>query len=321
MNDIARLSSRPWIGGSSIAAICGLSPYSTPLDVWMGITGRSPEITMQQEQFFDGRRALEPYIVSKLKAKFGVTPTAMNVRYRDEEFPHFAAEIDAETEDENYELKTVSQWVGRDFGEEGSDTFPVQYAAQVQWGLGIRKKPRAWLTACIGFDDLRRFPVEPDWEVIGTLRAKATQFWNDYVLTDTPPPPITLQDALTLWPKGIGGSIVATSTVRPEILDGLARHTELRNHAKELEAKVDEAKLKVQAMLGDAELVMDASGKTIASWKNNKDSLVLDQSELIQRMQAELLKCGPMYLDWITEQRKALTTPKPGPRVFRNSLK
>jgi predicted phage-related endonuclease len=309
-------SSRPWIGGSSIAAILSLpNPGNrTPLTEYLRLTEPDSELDVADEQFFEGRRALEQYMAHKLRTR-GIVCTTFNQRYSDPEFPWLRAEIDAESEGANQEFKTSTEWLSREFGAEGSDDFPMYQAAQVQWGLGIHHQPVAYLNVCLGFDRFQRYPVEPDPELFQQMRRRAIDFMQNHVIPRVPPPPINLEDAKHLWPTSMARSILADEAM----MDKLARHAELRQHGKDLEAEADQVKLAVQQMLQDADQALGANGKPVVTWRSNKDSQVLDKDELIQRLQAKLLEHGN-YVDWISETRKALVTTKPGARVFLNKV-
>src|SRR5882757_154763 len=311
MNDIVK-SDRPWCGGSSVAAILGLpnAGNRTPLTECLRLWGKAPELDAADYAFFEDRKNLEPFIAGKVKRRFGITPTMMNIRYFDQKYPFLAAEIDFETETMNREFKSSKEFLHWKFGEEGSDNFPIEYAAQVQFGLGIRPKDEAFLDVAIGFDDFRTFPLEPMPEVIEGMRERVIRFWHEHVLTGIPPPPTTLEDVKLLFPKSLGNSILADE----KMMDSLARHAELNRHVKEMEEEADRIKLNIQVALGDADQALKQDGRPAVTWRNNKDSIVLDKDSLIQVYQEELLKIGPLYLDWITEQRKALTSTKENAR-------
>src|SRR6185312_9479893 len=118
-------STRGYIGGGSIAGILGLSPFKTPLDEYLTITGDEAEISDAQREFFDDRRDLEPWAAKKFTRRTGLAIVRTNERYDDAEFPWAKAEIDFEPEgDCNGETKTVhpnavSTWGDPDAGDEG----------------------------------------------------------------------------------------------------------------------------------------------------------------------------------------------------------
>ncbi|MFU1925134.1 YqaJ viral recombinase family protein, partial [Klebsiella pneumoniae] len=59
-------------------------------------------------------------------------------RYRDQQHDFMAAEIDAEAASgENIEIKTVSPFKAKEWGEVQTDAIPVHYTAQAMHGLMV----------------------------------------------------------------------------------------------------------------------------------------------------------------------------------------
>lgn len=203
-----------FLGGSDIAAILGISPWKTAIDLWLDKTAPRVEDGRNHAAKRRGTR-LEPYIVDMIREEHGLNIVARNERYIDADVPYFAAEIDAETTDENIEIKTVHPFKSKEWGELQTDQLPLHYVAQVQWGLGVRRKERARVFALIG-DDLRPYVVERDDETIESLREKAVEFWTRYVLAKLRPPmdyadSKTLDTLRRLYPGTDGSTIEATA--------------------------------------------------------------------------------------------------------------
>ena len=74
---------RGYIGGGNIAGILGLSPFKSPLDEYLTITGDEAEISDAQREFFDDRRDLEPWAAKKFTRATGLQVIRSNVRYDD----------------------------------------------------------------------------------------------------------------------------------------------------------------------------------------------------------------------------------------------
>lgn len=311
---------RPWIGGSGIAAIAELpNPGNrTPTTEFYRFLGEAPELDDDDEEFFEGRFSLENYMAHKLRRKAKVVPICFNQRYTDPEYSFLRAEIDAETEDENDEFKTSTEFLGREFGEAGSDDFPSYMAAQVQWGLMIRPKPKAFLNVCLGFDRFKRFPVMPEPEVQAFLREKALRFMFDHVLKGIPPEPINLDDVKLRWPKSIQKSLLAD----PQSIDRLKHMAAIDADIKRLDGQKDGLKLEVQKVFGENDAMIDETGKIVATFKSNKPSIILDKDGLIDEYETELRKLLLTGgLSWIEAKRKARTSEKLGARPLLNKLK
>lgn len=203
-----------FMGGSDIAAVLGISPYKTAVDLWIDKTTPPREDGRNARAKSRGTR-LEPYILDMIRDEHGLQIVANNKRYIDPAVPYFAAEIDAETVDENVEIKTVHPFKSKEWGELETDQLPLHYVAQVQWGLGIRQKDRCRVFALIG-DDLRAYVVERDDETIEAMREKAAEFWTRYVLAKLRPPldfadSKTLDTLRRLYPGTDGSTVEATA--------------------------------------------------------------------------------------------------------------
>lgn len=303
------LNDRYYIGGGSIAAILGISPFSTPLDAYHLITGGSKELDQQTERFFQRRKSLEPFIACTLQDR-GLTVEKMNERYTDSEFPFFKAEIDAETADGVYnEFKSVSPYAAASWGiEDNSDNgAPAYVIAQAMWGLGIQRKdayeaPSSRIIAAIGFDESRAYPVERSADQIAWLRSKARAFWEQHVLPEVPPPVTTLGDVLNWVTPDPNRSIEATD--HSGLVTSVRDFLEARQRVKDGESELETLKTRIQLAMAEA-TTLTLDGKAVLSWKPNKDSVVTDWRGL-----ALEIKPGD-------ELVARFTTTKPGARVFR----
>lgn len=249
-----------FIGGSDIAAILGISPWRTATDLWLDKIRPRVEDSSNAQVKRRGQR-LEPYIVDMIRDEYGLSITARNERYVDADVPFFAAEIDAEAGDENIEIKTVHPFKSRDWGDEDSDELPLHYAAQAQWGLGIRRAPRCRVFALIG-DDLRHFVVERDDETIAAMRQRALDFWQTFVIPKVQPPldfadSKTLDTLRKLYP-GTDGSTVAASPMHEHWRAVLDTATDA---VKKYQGVVDGARAHLLAEMGNAALLAFDDGK------------------------------------------------------------
>lgn len=249
-----------FIGGSDIAAILGISPWKTAIDLWLDKTAPRVEDGRNHAAKRRGTR-LEPYIVDMIREEHGLNIVARNERYIDADVPYFAAEIDAETTDENIEIKTVHPFKSKEWGELQTDQLPLHYVAQVQWGLGVRRKERARVFALIG-DDLRPYVVERDDETIESLREKAAEFWTRYVLAKLRPPmdyadSKTLDTLRRLYP-GTDGSTVEATAMHEHWRAVLQTAEDMRD---KYQGVIDGARAHLMAEMGAAALLKFHDGK------------------------------------------------------------
>ena len=309
-------AARPWIGSSSIAGILTLSPLSTPLQEYQKMVGEAPELVAADDEFFRRRKALEPYVREVVEQRTRIRITEQNIRYEDPASPFLRAEIDFEGIDledgseVNGEIKTVHPFAAREWGESGSDAYPIHVAAQVQFGMMIRPKPRAVLIACVGFDDFRRYDALPDPEIAARLRADAVSFWADHVVPRVPPAPVSVEDMRRRYVVSKAKPVDATD----EVFGMLEQHALACGEASRAETQAEALKLEIQKFIADHDTLMH-HGRVVATWKSSKDGTVTDWKALSAEA-SEILNSE----QWGALLRKHTRT-RPGNRPFLNKLK
>lgn len=257
-----------YIGGSDIAAILGISPWKTAFQLWQDKTQPAmPENDPERLKVLNRGKRLEPYILDMIRAEHALEIIAANHRYTDPLVDYFACEIDAEAAGEpplNIEIKTVHPFKTAEWGEQGTDALPMHYIAQVQWGMGITQRPRCDVFALIG-DDLKRYQVLADAELIAIMRDKASAFWTQYVQTLNPPPPANQDDLYALYPRDAGQAIAIDNDA-----DALAAINELRllkDDAKAIGERIAGCEQDIKTRMGDA-AILTVGGKRVCSWKS-----------------------------------------------------
>lgn len=282
-----------FIGGSDAAAILGVSPWATPVELWMQKTGRAPKevIDAVRQRIFDRGHKLEPFIrdmvIDKLRdLGMQVELIACNERYNDPEYSFMSCEIDFELrltgeieiggelvlmdgEHVNADAKSVTGFARKKWGEENTEDVPIEYAAQFMHGLMVTPgQHRFCLVAALrSFDDVDIYWVRRDDETIAVMREKEALFWNVHVLGDTPPDTFNFDDVKLLFPGDNGLSIDAT----PEVAIKVRELAEVKGHIKDLEEKEERLKHEIADFINPfAFLKFD--GKEIASWKGQSAS-------------------------------------------------
>lgn len=284
--DQAPVDRQRFIGGSDVAAVLGVSPWKTPLQLWELKTRPLLEAPAETRKrvFSRGHRweaVVAEMLVDRLRENgHEVEIVANNRRYIDPARPYLAAEIDFELrldgEDEitNVELKTVHPFKSKEWGEEETDESPVWYTAQAMHGLGVTGRRRCLVAPLFGADEIRTYPILRDDETLGAMRARCAAFWQ-LVETGVRPDPTTLADLDRIY-KG-------DPSLPPLYADNATHRNILRLRALKAEIKAREAEMEavefdVKQFMGDAmELVTD--DKTAITWKN-RDFSWFDQAAL-----------------------------------------
>lgn len=278
---------RTYIGSSNIAGILGLSKWQTPYDVYSAkVAPSQEEMDPAKKKFLERRKRWEPVVVEMLREELEAKIVATNLRYVDPEFDFFAAEIDAEAQEEdgeiiNVEIKTVSPraW-GEKFGwgEPGSGDIPIDYEAQVQFALGVTGRKVAAVAAMVGLDDMIFYRIERDDELIADLRARAVKFWHENVLAKVAPEPTTIADLHKMYKTSDETIIVQAD----DVLGSTALKLRgIRHQIAAWETQAEALEFDVKLGMKKAEtLVVD--GRKVFTWKETKFSM-LDQTSLKEK--------------------------------------
>lgn len=275
-----------FIGGSDIAAVLGVSPWKTPLDLYLDKI--APRVEGQRKRVFTRGIRWEGVVAEMLTETLvaeghTVSVVAANRRYIDSAVPFFASEIDYEIrldgaeEIRNVELKTVHPFLAREWGESGGDSLPVHYMAQVMWGLGVTGRQRGYLAALFGADELRVYPVERDDETIAAMRQRAGQFWTENVMVGIPPEPATLEDLSKLFDQDNPNA--APLLADQALVEQLLRLRAINAEVKAREAEAEAIEFVVKRAMRDCTTLVLPNGKTACEWKQRSGSW-LDETAL-----------------------------------------
>ena len=201
---VGQLDRTTYLGGSDVAAILGVSPWTTPFMLFQKKTGAYvEELTPAKRRILERGARWEPIVLEMLVDELedrghDVEVIATGQRYLDPECSFLAAEIDAELivdgEPVNGEMKTAGYFAAGAWGEYDSNEVPIYYLAQVMHGLMIQPRRRAVVAAVTGFDErpMVRW-VERDDETIAAIRAREIEFWQRIQSGDAPDP-VTPED-------------------------------------------------------------------------------------------------------------------------------
>ena len=300
-----------FVGGSDAAAILGVSPYKTPVELWLEKTGRAPAevIDAVRQRIFDRGHKLEPFIrdmvIDKLRDEgMEVELIACNQRYCDPEHSFMSCEIDFELrltgemeiggklftfdgEHVNADAKSVTGFARKKWGEESTEDVPIEYAAQFMHGLMVSPGNRRFclVAALRSFDDVDIYWTLRDDETIAAMRQKEIAFWYDHVLGDTPPDTFTFDDVKLLFPSDNGLSIDATADIAIKVQE-LAS---VKAQIKELEEAEEVLKHQIADFINPF-AILKFDGKEIASWKG-QSAARLD----VKALQADLPEIAAKY--------------------------
>ena len=177
------------VGGSDVAAIMGVSKYSSPLEVWLVKTGREETPDISWKQSVEWGRRLEPTIAEKFAEEHPeLKVEEPGCMFVSNDRPWAVASVDRVLEREDgakgvLEVKTVGLRSAGDW----EDWVPDYYMTQVVHYLAVTGFSFAWVAVLIGGQEYREYFVERDEEDVKAVSDAVDAFWNDFVIKDTIP--------------------------------------------------------------------------------------------------------------------------------------
>lgn len=179
-----------YLGGSDASGILGLSRWKTPLQVFMSKVYPNHDesetcIGGKNEAAYWGNK-LEDKVAEAFTEKTGKKVYRVNETLIHPEHDFIRANIDRRVvgEDAVLECKTASaykaqEWAGEDI--------PAEYILQVMHYLAVTGKDKAYIAVLIGGQKFIWKEVQRDEALIKQILDAEISFWNDFVLTKTPP--------------------------------------------------------------------------------------------------------------------------------------
>jgi putative phage-type endonuclease len=242
------------IGGSDIATLFGINPWSTRLKLYLQKRGEiEPDPDNSKTK---AGRVMEQVIASMVAERENVKLRKLNRTLRHPKHDFLIAHIDRDYvgQSKGLEIKNVSPRMGHLWGKDGQqDAIAEYYVPQPHHYMMVLGYPAFNVAAYFGGDDLRIYPMERDKEMDELIIQEAHDFWYKNVLAGVPPEPdydhpTTLPLLQRIYP-GTNGQMVEAD----EMIIHWARVAEdAAAKAKEYEKVADTAKNHLLAYMGDA---------------------------------------------------------------------
>lgn len=271
------------VGGSDAAAAVGLSPYMSPLELWLIKTGRDanlpkPDPQDTTEPVFWGA-LLEPIVAASYTKQTGNKVRRVNAVLRHPTIPFLLANIDREVvgcrDVQLLECKTAGEFGARLW----RDGVPEYVQLQVQHQLAVTGKQAADVAVLLCGQKLEVHRVERDDSLIARLIELEAAFWR-LVETDTPPPADgsdSADRALRCLYPGAGGTVDFTDDRRMS-----SAFADLVAVRADIEARQQvEAQLKqtIAQAMAEADRAEFETGSV--SYKRSKDGTGVDLKRLL----------------------------------------
>jgi putative phage-type endonuclease len=275
------------IGGSDIAAIAGLNPYKTPLDVYFDKKGLSEDTPINDAIHFGN--LLEDVVAGEYARRKNVVVMTCDETLRHSDHDFMLANIDRWVGNKEYvlECKTAGAFTKHIWGEPGSDSVPESYLLQCAFYASVCNVPKVDLAVLIGGQDFRIYTYERNMDLENKIISIASNFWNNHVLKDIPPAPITQADIKTLYKQDNSESVEAN----PEILTKVNRLKDIKEQQKALDEEKDALVLEIQSYMKDNAVLVNTDGKTLVTWKTGKPRAIIDATKVKELYPAIYIEC------------------------------
>lgn len=282
------------IGGSDIAAIAGLSPWRSPLDVYydklnivMGDGGFEDSLPVGSTAALWWGTNLEDIIGKAYTIVTGRKISHYN-RLLVGERPYFIGDVDflaycndgkrpfkVKTgeilTDTGVEIKT-SRFAGDDWGEQGTDKIPAYYYCQVQWYMGLEKKLKQFdEVPLFSGSDMRIYRIHQETDIIDRLQEIADNFWENNIKKQIPPAPRSMEEVKRLFPAVVGKSMLASVELESKVKE----FAEVSAQRLALEKRENQLKDEIATEMADAEVLTLPDETVLATFKAEKKSRVL----------------------------------------------
>jgi len=291
------------IGGSDAAAAVGLSPYMSPLELFLIKTGRDanlpkPDAHNTTDPVYWGT-LLEPIVAASYTKQTGNRVRRINAVLQHPHVPFMLANIDREVvgcrDVQLVECKTAGEFGARLW----RDGVPEYVQLQVQHQLAVTGKQAADVAVLLCGQKLEVHRIQRDDALIARLIELEAAFWR-CVETDTPPPADGSESAdralRSLYP-GAGGTLDFTDD--RSLSSAFADLVAVRAEIEVRQAIESRLKQTIQQAMGEADRAEFETGSV--SFRRSRDGTGID----LQRLLADHPELAAQY---------AIT--KPGSRRF-----
>jgi len=225
------------IGGSDIAAICGVDPYRSAFDVYVEKT-RPPDLS-DPENIHMLRGIVLEDVAAELYAEASGYKVRRMAQRAHPEYPWAMVNVDRQILSGNgkgtgaLEIKSP---MSRTFSDIIQYGMKDAYILQLQWALGVTGYD--WGEFCAinlehGAGPIIHFPVERNDELINDMIVRAERFWFHHVDPRIPPTPDMWKPGAPMEVPEHSGEAVTLES--PEVVDLAKSVMDAWKHKKEAE--------------------------------------------------------------------------------------
>lgn len=267
------------LGGSDVGAVLGMNEYSSPYTIWAEKTGKLPPF--EGNEWTKLGNDLEFYVAQRFTEASGLKVINDTATWRNDKYPHLHANIDRRVVGmkAGVECKLTSEMNAKKYKD---GEFPDRFYAQCVEYLCVTEFERWFLAVLIYGKGIKIYQmtriaddVKPEWceasvyvsdGEIEALAKTTADFWNNHVLTDTPPmadgSDSTSETLKTIYPESNGESVDLMA-----FESELQQYKHLASMEEDYKKLKDECANKIKAYMGEAS--KGTSTKFKVSWSSS----------------------------------------------------
>ena len=243
------LDRRQGIGGSDVAAIMGISPWKTPLDVYNDKVCTFVE-DEPNEDMKRGFKA-EKYVLEDYVDHTGSTIQTNLETIIHPDYPFMRANVDARLVDENVIVEAKSTKAPISTWDSG---IPKYYKTQVAYYAMITNATRVDVPVVFSGWTYICFTYWRDAELEAKILKAVIAFWQDHIVPEIPPAPQSQEELQAAYPT-IDDRVVVKADAN--IAHTVEEYQSVLEQIKELETSKSALKKNIQLYMGEAG-VLDA---------------------------------------------------------------
>jgi putative phage-type endonuclease len=242
------LNRKQGIGGSDVAPIMGLSPWSTPLDLYNDKTCQELNCEELSDDLKRGIR-VEKYILQEYSENTNTEietnlPPLIDIKY-----PFMRGNADAKIIGQNILVEAKSTKAPIATWEKG---IPEYYRTQVAYYAMLADAERVDIPVLFSNWQYACFTYWRDYEFEAQIKAAIINFWQNHIITGVAPEPSNIAELPAAYPR-----LEEAKTIKAdnEIREKVYQLQEASEQRKALEKQEKKLKTEIQCFMGDAGLL------------------------------------------------------------------
>ncbi len=252
------------LGGSDVGAILGMNEYTSPYTIWAEKTGKLPPF--EGNEWTRLGNDLEGYVAERFSKASGLKVINDKATWRNDKYPHLHANIDRKIVGmkAGVECKLTSELNAKKYK---NGEFPDRFYAQCVEYLAVTEYERWYLAVLIYGKGIKIYQMTriaddetPKWceaslyvedgEIEALVKTTAN-FWNNHVLTNTPPSvdgtKSTSETIAQIYPESNGDTLSLTA-----FESDLKEYAYLSSLLDDVKSQREEVANKIKAFMMDA---------------------------------------------------------------------